>query len=554
MRKFDQAHQQVHFPEDRKFHVWMSRTTIVLICCAVVIPILLAWLQYLTFGLPPETADYFVDPVAPPNPHGFPAWLRLTHLFNFFFLILLARSGLSILMDHPRLYWNDHCTPGSEWIRFTPIKLSKDIYWTAKDDARYITPLLGLPGYRHTIGMARSWHFLNLYGFLLNGFIFVILLFTTDQWQRLVPTSWTIVPQAWNTFVHYATFHLPVEPNGFYHYNPLQQIAYFSVIFLMVPLSMLTGIAMSPAIDNRFPWYPKLFGGRQAARSLHFLMLIGYLGFLVVHVSLVAATGLIRNMNHIVMGTDNQNPIGLIIGLIAIGVVVAAWVAVHFIAWNFPRSAQRLNSFLATPVIAILNYFHPRAHYTKNDISPFFWPNGKLPVSDEWKNFVATGFKDFRLEIGGLVEHPLSLSLDDLRKLAEEDQITLHHCIQGWSGIAQWAGISMRRIIELVKPKPEAGTVAFFSFGEGLYGGVYYETQTMENALKPGCILAYEMNHQPLTEIYGAPLRLRVENQLGYKMIKWIKSIEFVESEKVIGKGHGGTNEDDEYFDILPTI
>lgn len=98
-----------------------------------------------------------------------------------------------------------------------------------------------------------------------------------------------------------STFHMPVEPNGFYHYNPLQQLSYFGVIFIMVPLSMMTGMAMSPALDNRFPWFPMLFGGRQAARSLHFLLLVGYISFLVVHVGLVLATGFVRNMNHIVM-------------------------------------------------------------------------------------------------------------------------------------------------------------------------------------------------------------------------------------------------------------
>lgn len=99
-----------------------------------------------------------------------------------------------------------------------------------------------------------------------------------------------------------------------------------------------------------------------------------------------------------------------------------------------------------------------------------------------------------------------------------------------------------------------AKTVVFFSFGEGLYGGVYYDTQSLENVLKPECLLASEMNGAPLTEEYGAPLRLRVENQLGYKMVKWIERIEFIESEKQVGEGEGGTNEDDEYFDELPNI
>ncbi len=554
MQAFDELHQPIHYPADRRFRVWINRWFVFAFVVVVLAPVAIAWGQYLTAGFPTET---FLPPVNlenPPTPHGFPAWLRLTHLFNFFFLLMLARSGLSILADHPRLYWNRDCTPGSEWIRFTPLAVPTDRLWTAKDDARYISPLLALPGYRHTVGMARSWHFLSLCGFLLNGFLFVVLLFCTEQWKRLVPTSWEIIPQAWNTFAHYVTAHMPVEPNGFYHYNPLQQLSYFGVIFVMVPLSMLTGMAMSPALDNRFPWFPKLFGGRQAARSVHFLLLVGYMGFLVVHVGLVAATGFVRNMNHIVMGTDDHNPIGMFIGLTAIGAVVAAWAIAHFIAWRFPREVQHLHRALAVPFLNMLNRFHPRERYTKDDISPFFWPNGKLPVSDEWKRLAEGAFKDFRLKIGGLVENPISLSLADLKHLDRKEHISLHHCIQGWSGIAHWAGVPMSKIIELVKPRPEAKVVAFFSFGEGLYGGVYYDTQTLANVLKSECLLAYEMNYQPLTEVYGAPLRLRVENQLGYKMVKWIASIEFVVSEKALGKGQGGKNEDDEYFDLLPNI
>ncbi len=553
MPPFSHEHLAVHYPPDRSPYVWMRRSTVLLICAVMAFPIVMAWLQFLLFGLPPEMT-YTVNLLHPPEPNGFPAWLRLAHVINFFFLMLAARSGLSILMDHPRLYRRSHCTPGSEWMRFTPIAVPKDRLSTAKDDARYISPLLGLPGYRHTIGMARSWHFLSHLVFLINGILFVALLFCTEQWKRLVPTSWDILPQAWNAFVHYATLHLPAEPDGFYYYNPLQQIAYFAVIFLMAPLSLLSGMAMSPAIDNRFPWFPKLFGGRQAARSLHFLLLVGYLAFVVVHVGLVAATGFARNMNHIVMGTDDQKSTGLIIGLIVIGGVVASWALAHTIAWRFPRSVQRLHRSLSIPFLHVLNRYNPGEHFTKADISPFFWPNGKLPVSEEWKRLVEGGFKDYRLRIGGLVEYPVDLSLEDLENLGRRENISLHHCIQGWSGIAEWTGVPMNTIVELVKPRPQARIVAFFSFGEGLYGGVYYDTQTLENVLKPGCILAYEMNGEKLTEVYGAPLRLRVENQLGYKMVKWIKSIEFLEDEKVLGKGQGGKNEDDEFFDLLPNI
>ena len=112
----------------------------------------------------------------------------------------------------------------------------------------------------------------------------------------------------------------------------------------------------------------------------------------------------------------------------------------------------------------------------------------------------------------------------------------------------------MRKIIEIVKPLPSAKTIVFYSFGEAFFGGPYYDTQSIQNALKPGAILAYEMNGKTLPEEYGAPLRLRLNNQLGYKMVKWIERIEFVESEKVVGKGEGGNNEDDGYFDLLPEI
>ncbi len=135
--------------------------------------------------------------------------------------------------------------------------------------------------------------------------------------------------------------------------------------------------------------------------------------------------------------------------------------------------------------------------------------------------------------------------------IGKEQYITMHHCIQGWSGVAEWGGLPLKAIVDLVKPHPTATTVVFYSFGEGLYGGVYYDTHTLDNCLKPGSILAWEMNYEPLSVVYGAPLRLCVENQLGYKMVKWIESIEFVKTPKMVGKGYGGKNEDDEFFDLL---
>lgn len=551
MITFDEAHRAVHYPPDRRFRIWIRPSFLITAICLVLILLGLAWGQAAIYGLP------HLVPVSEYNTrgvHGFPWWLRWAHFFNFVFLMMLVRSGLSILVDHPRLYFNNDCTPGSEWIRFTPLHVPRDRMWTAKDDARYISPIFGLPGYRHTIGVARSWHFIDVYGFVITGFVFIPMLFVSGQWARLVPTSWTVLPQAWAIFVHYATLHLPPEPDGFYAYNALQQIAYFFVVFVFAPISIVAGLAMSPAVVNRFPWLPCIFGGRQGARSIHFLMMLAWVGFILVHVALVAATGFVRNMNHIVLGTDNSYPLGMILGFIGLAVVVISWVMAHYISWKSPRLLQRIQRAMVPVSFATLNRLHPRNRYRKDQISPHFWPNGKLPVREDWKRMAANGFRDYKLKVGGLVENPLELSLRDMESLGEEEHVTMHHCIQGWSGIAQWNGLPMKTLIELVKPKPSARVVAFFSFGEALYGGTYYDTQSMDNVLKPECLLATSMNGSRLPIEYGAPLRLRVENQLGYKMVKWIERIEFIESEKSLGEGEGGSNEDHEYFDLLPNI
>lgn len=547
---FSEAEKAIHYPVDRRAYIYIKPYMIIIFLSLVILPVAAAWIYYLVKGLPPDAE---VQSAVINGPSGFPGWLISTHWINFFFLTLLIRSSLSILADHPRLYWNNGCTPGTEWIRFTPIEVPGDKIWTAKEDARYISPILGLPGYRHTVGIARTWHFLTVPFFVLNGAVFVFLLLYTDQWQRLVPQSWNTFTEAWNVFVHYATFHMPVEPNGFYQYNALQQLAYFGVVFILAPLAMLTGLSMSPAIESRFQWYPKLFGNRQSARSIHFLVMITITIFIIIHVSLVVATGLVRNANHITLGIDDpENLTGLyVVSVIIISTAVFCFFA-YWLSWNRQRVLQLAEAALNGTLWKLtVDRFKPKASYRKEDISPYFWPNGKMPDSPEWKKLAENNFKDYRLKIGGLVANPVELSLEDLMKMEGEQNITMHHCIQGWTGIAEWGGVSLKKIIDLVKPHSSAGFVAFYSYGEGLYGGVYYDTHTLDNCLKPQSILAWEMNYEPLSLVHGAPLRLRVENQLGYKMVKWISRIEFVESYKDLGKGFGGKNEDDEYFDLF---
>src|SRR5262249_34273185 len=142
------------------------------------------------------------------------------------------------------------------------------------------------------LGLGRYWHFFSVLGWLLAGIHYVLVLFTSEQWRRLVPTSWEIFPCAVRTMIEYLKFGAP-EPHPPYTYieglpfNALQQLAYFGLIFFLVPFQILTGQAQSPSILARFPWYGRLFGNWQAARSLHFigLVLIGL--FLVIHLIMV---------------------------------------------------------------------------------------------------------------------------------------------------------------------------------------------------------------------------------------------------------------------------
>jgi thiosulfate reductase cytochrome b subunit len=528
--------------------------TLLILISPVLAPVAAAYVQWAAVGLPAvPPAPASPSPDAPPQ--GFPAWLRATHYVNFLFIVLLVRSGLQILMDHPRLYWNVHCTPGTEWLRLTPVGVPRDRTWTAKDDARHLSPWLGLPGGRHTIGMARHWHFLGALFWVVNGAAYVGLLFGTGQWRRLVPDSWQIVPDAWAYFAHYATFHSPPEPDAFVCYNPLQQLSYFAVVFGLAPLAILTGPSMSPALTNRFKWYPRLPGNRQVGRSLHFLIACAFVLFLVVHVSLVVLAGFARNMNHIVVGADPGGPLGAYLGAAGIGGVAAACALANWLAWRRPRFIQHLARAVVTPVMwYLLDRSAPVAEFRREDVSPHFWVNGKMPTCGEWKSLAAGGFRDYRLRVFGLVENPVELSLDDLRALGHQTQVTLHHCIQGWSGVAEWGGLPLAELIKLVRPGPGARAVVFYSFGEGAEGGQFYDSLPLDTAAHPQTILASEMNGAPLPELHGAPLRLRVENQLGFKMVKWIQAVEFVETVATVYEGEGGYNEDREYFGELANI
>src|SRR5438132_1631010 len=128
------------------------------------------------------------------------------------------------------------------------------------------------------------------------------------------------------------------------------------------------------SLTDRFARYPPLFGGRQAARSFHFVLLLGYIAFLIVHVTFVVMIGFARNMNHIVLGTDDQRSLGMVLGFIGIAVVIFSWIAAHFISWHFPRALQHMQKAISQPLrLATLNRLLPSQRCRRDQISPHFW-------------------------------------------------------------------------------------------------------------------------------------------------------------------------------------
>lgn len=187
--------------------------------------------------------------------------------------------------------------------------------------------------------------------------------------------------------------------------------------------------------------------------------------------------------------------------------------------------------------------------YTRADIAPVFRANGTLdPDNPQYQALAANAFKDWRLKVDGLVESPREFSLDDIRSLPAQTQITRHDCVEGWSCIGQWTGPRLRDLLARVVPKPQARYVMFFCADPmDRHGDYYYESIDMRTAAHPQTLLAYELNGETLPIKYGAPLRLRLGRQLGYKMAKYVMHIQLVTSYRPFGQGHGGYWEDQGY-------
>jgi methionine sulfoxide reductase catalytic subunit len=491
----------------------------------------------------------------------FPIWLRVSHLINAFFIVLIIRSGIEILSAHPKLYTNDKAIDGREWLKLTKKKMPKDRLWTSMDEEQQFNSFVALPGHSN-LGLGRHWHFFSIIFWVGNGIVYWVLVFASGLWSTLIPTSWSIFPEAVKTGLIYASGKLPPPGNPF---DPIQQLTYAFVVFILGPFMIATGAGMSPSVGARFPSYPKIFGGRQMARSLHFAAMAIFVVFIIVHVFMVVYSRFTVNMANIIYGGGTMDLSTAILFFVLYFVAV---IAVN--VWATKDSLRRPHVFqtglgvLIEPVRhALFHHATSKQELSPKEITPYFRVNGRPPETAEYQELEKTNFQNYKLKVHGLVQNPGEFSLEDLERMkGKKQQITEHSCIQGWTAIGEWGGVPVSYILNLCKPLPKAKYVVFHSLGNGekLENGngdpnrEFYEVLDLELATHSQTILAYEMNFQPLPIVHGAPVRLRCETQYGYKMVKWLRSIELVDDYRKIGDGLGGYREDIQHYGMGASI
>ena len=187
--------------------------------------------------------------------------------------------------------------------------------------------------------------------------------------------------------------------------------------------------------------------------------------------------------------------------------------------------------------------------FSESEMSPVFRTNGNTdPGTLEYHKLADRQFADWRLQIDGLVVSPTSYSLAELQAMPSRAQITRHDCVEGWSAIGKWRGVQLGHLLKQVGLKPNARFVVFHC-ADRFDGTPYYESIDLVDAFHPQTLLAYAMNDEPLSIAHGAPVRLRVERQLGYKQAKYVNRLELVALLSEVGGGRGGYWEDEVGYD-----
>lgn len=272
--------------------VWLGP---LLILALLVVVLVAKWMTGLA-GVQQFMTDYpGKQPLPESAPVGLPAWLGWQHFLNIFFLLLIVKSGWQVRTNtRPGAFWTRNNT-GLLRTKRSPKRISLDLWLHLSVDALWV----------------------------LNGIIFIVLLFASGQWMRIIPTDWGVFPNALSAVLQYASLDWPVE-SGWVNYNALQLLAYFVTVFIAAPLAIITGLRMSAAWPAGATRLNKAYP-IEWARAVHFPVMLYFVAFTIVHVTLVLTTGALRNLNHMYAANDEVNWVGFWIFAASLVVLAAAW-------------------------------------------------------------------------------------------------------------------------------------------------------------------------------------------------------------------------------------
>jgi thiosulfate reductase cytochrome b subunit len=278
--------------------VWLGPTGILLAAAVVLMAITVR-----NTPLVQEFLAVYPGSTAVPQgaPVGFPVWLSWTHALNVLFVLMIVRTGILIRAGKRPDAFVTSKRPPKGGAR--PRRLSITVWLHNAFDLVWV----------------------------LNGVVYVVLLFVSGQWLRIVPVSWDVVPNAISAALQYASLNWPTE-NGWVHYNALQLLAYFVTVFIAAPLAIVTGFRMSALWPgDRWAgagWMNRVFPA-EWARAIHFPVMLYFLLFIVAHVTLVVATGMLRNLNHMYGNRDEESWFGLIVFSVSVVVMIGVWLVLR---------------------------------------------------------------------------------------------------------------------------------------------------------------------------------------------------------------------------------
>ena len=320
------------------------------------------------------------------------------------------------------------------------------------------------------------------------------------------------------------------------------------------PLALITGLGMSPALSTRFKRISRIFS-IQTARSLHFLVLTWFVAFIVMHVTFVFSTGALVNLNHAYAGRNDHSWIGFSVFAASMVVVVVGWVAATPFTIAHPRVVQRVGQGIVGPLQHLFEHVDPTRASTPRPTSPrTSGTTASTPTPTSTSDCSTPTSPTTGCGSTAWSTTPSNSTSPSYARCPITSRSPSTSASRAGRASPKWGGVSMQTIMDLVKPKPDAKWVVFYSLGDGADEGAYYDAHPIEQMSYHLTMLAYDMNGEPLSFGHGAPLRLRNETQLGFKQVKWIKGVEFVAHFSEVGGGYGGYNQDHEFFGYRQSI